>query len=134
VSQKSTFWAPSLFKKQIKNSLQNVTNCFNTISIYALWFSLTSLWRRRRDSNPRAPFDASRFSRPTPSARLGYSSVSTPFNIAFYISEVNSFFNFFTGRESALSPSPLLNNLFISHIRTQHFRNNNCPIFLLVVF
>ena len=32
------------------------------------------LWRRKRDSNPCVAFTASRFSRPVPSTRLGYSS------------------------------------------------------------
>ena len=31
-------------------------------------------WRRKRDSNPCADFSTSRFSRPVPSTRLGYSS------------------------------------------------------------
>ncbi|EFR90545.1 conserved hypothetical protein [Listeria innocua FSL J1-023] len=31
--------------------------------------------RRKRDSNPRAVLPACRFSRPIPSARLGYSSM-----------------------------------------------------------
>ena len=33
-----------------------------------------SIWRRKRDSNPCADFSTSRFSRPVPSTRLGYSS------------------------------------------------------------
>ena len=33
------------------------------------------LWRRKRDSNPCVAFTASRFSRPVPSTRLGYSSI-----------------------------------------------------------
>ena len=33
------------------------------------------LWRRKRDSNPCAACTTSRFSRPVPSTRLGYSSV-----------------------------------------------------------
>ena len=32
-------------------------------------------WRRKRDSNPRTDFSISRFSRPVPSAGLGYSSI-----------------------------------------------------------
>ena len=32
------------------------------------------VWRRRRDLNPRAAYTTSRFSRPVPSARLGYFS------------------------------------------------------------
>ena len=32
-------------------------------------------WRRKRDSNPCADFSTSRFSRPVPSTRLGYSSI-----------------------------------------------------------
>ena len=32
------------------------------------------IWRRKRDSNPCADFSTSRFSRPVPSTRLGYSS------------------------------------------------------------
>ena len=34
-------------------------------------------WRRKRDSNPRDAFAPCRFSRPIPSARLGYSSTKT---------------------------------------------------------
>ena len=36
-------------------------------------------WRRKRDSNPCADFSTSRFSRPVPSTRLGYSS-TVPIN------------------------------------------------------
>ena len=35
-------------------------------------------WRRKRDSNPCAGFPTSRFSRPVPSTRLGYSSTLVP--------------------------------------------------------
>ena len=35
-------------------------------------------WRRKRDSNPCADFSTSRFSRPVPSTRLGYSSRLVP--------------------------------------------------------
>ncbi len=45
----------------------------------ALFRDLKSLiyiiWRRKRDSNPCANFLTSRFSRPVPSTRLGYSSI-----------------------------------------------------------
>ena len=34
----------------------------------------TKIWRRKRDSNPCAALTTSRFSRPVPSTRLGYSS------------------------------------------------------------
>ena len=37
---------------------------------------LNLIWRRKRDSNPRDAFTPCRFSRPIPSAGLGYSSVS----------------------------------------------------------
>ena len=64
-------------------------------------------WRRKRDSNPCADFSTSRFSRPVPSTRLGYSSncikakkilpcFSTSIILShFYIFE-NTFFYFFT--------------------------------------
>ncbi len=39
------------------------------------WMLFGFNWRRRRDSNPRWPFGHSRFSRPTPSTRLGYVSM-----------------------------------------------------------
>ena len=35
------------------------------------------IWRRKRDSNPCAVCTTSRFSRPVPSTRLGYSSILT---------------------------------------------------------
>jgi hypothetical protein len=47
----------------------------NNKSFYLHHYISNVVWRRRRDSNPRAPCGASRFSRPTPSARLGYSSI-----------------------------------------------------------
>ena len=34
-----------------------------------------AIWRRKRDSNPCAAYTTCRFSRPIPSARLGYSSI-----------------------------------------------------------
>ena len=40
----------------------------------ALSRDLKIKWRRKRDSNPCADFSTSRFSRPVPSTRLGYSS------------------------------------------------------------
>ena len=44
----------------------------------ALSRDLKIKWRRKRDSNPCADFSTSRFSRPVPSTRLGYSSKLVP--------------------------------------------------------
>ena len=41
----------------------------------AIWNHNIFIWRRKRDSNPCANFLTSRFSRPVPSTRLGYSSI-----------------------------------------------------------
>ena len=40
---------------------------------------LNLIWRRKRDSNPRDAFTPCRFSRPIPSAGLGYSSILSIF-------------------------------------------------------
>ena len=39
------------------------------------YYAKINNWRRKRDSNPCADFSTSRFSRPVPSTRLGYSSL-----------------------------------------------------------
>ena len=42
---------------------------------------LNLIWRRKRDSNPRDAFTPCRFSRPIPSAGLGYSSILSIFSL-----------------------------------------------------
>ena len=42
---------------------------------------LNLIWRRKRDSNPRDALTPCRFSRPIPSARLGYSSILSIFSL-----------------------------------------------------
>ena len=50
---------------------------YPAITIFHRFFNFWWLfkWRRKRDSNPCADFSTSRFSRPVPSTRLGYSSL-----------------------------------------------------------
>ena len=56
-------------------------------------------WRRKRDSNPCAGFPTSRFSRPVPSTRLGYSSMFFPVNneiiakIFYRVNHISIFFS-----------------------------------------
>ena len=70
----------------LTTALRNHIGCGGRTRTYDLWvMSPTSyqllplrdiykIWRRKRDSNPCADCSTSRFSRPVPSTRLGYSS------------------------------------------------------------
>ena len=58
---------PSLFKMAVQTGIEPAMLYLNLI------------WRRKRDSNPRDAFTPCRFSRPIPSAGLGYSSILSIF-------------------------------------------------------
>src|SRR5690606_1473343 len=66
------FWLFQIFNHALGEKIVASATYF----FYLNFMRVFVKWRRRRDSNPRAVLPASRFSRPTPSARLGYSSMS----------------------------------------------------------